>query len=113
MREIWVADAETDPFEHGADIQPFIWGAFNGTEYHEFETTAALVDFFRDKKVIVYAHNGGRFDWHFLLPHLDPFTPVMIIAGRLAKFTIGECEFRDSYNILPSPLSAYQKDEID
>jgi hypothetical protein len=113
MREIWVADAETDPFEHGADIQPFIWGAYNGIEYHEFETTAALVDFFRDKKVIVYAHNGGRFDWHFLLPHLDAFTPVMIIAGRLAKFSIGECEFRDSYNILPSPLSAYQKDEID
>lgn len=113
MREIWIADAETDPFQHGAEILPFIWGAYNGTEYHEFTDTREFVDFFADKKCIVYAHNGGKFDWHFLLEWIEPFSPVMVISGRLAKFKIGDAEFRDSYNILPSPLSAYKKDEID
>lgn len=113
MREIWIADCETDPFEHGTEIRPFIWGCYNGAEYHEFTDTREFVDFFSDKKCIVYAHNGGKFDWHFLLEWIEPFMPVMVIAGRLAKFTIGEAEFRDSYNILPSPLSAYKKDEID
>lgn len=37
----------------------------------------------------------------------------MVINGRLAKFTLGKAEFRDSYNIMPMPLSAVQKDEID
>jgi hypothetical protein len=37
----------------------------------------------------------------------------MVIAGRLAKFKIGKAEFRDSYSIMPMPLSAYKKDEID
>lgn len=37
----------------------------------------------------------------------------MVISGRLAKFTIGKAEFRDSFNIMPMPLSAVAKDEID
>lgn len=113
MREIWVADAETDPFEHGAEIAPFLWGCYNGSEYHEFEKTEEFLAFISGKKCIVYAHNGGRFDWHFVMDSLEEFSEVMVIAGRLAKFRIGEAEFRDSYNILPAPLSAYKKDEID
>lgn len=114
MRDIWIADAETDPFEHGAVIRPFLWGMYNGTEYHEFTDTEAFLAFVETLgEVIIYAHNGGKFDWHFLLHKLEEFSPIMIIAGRLAKFKIGEAEFRDSYNILPAPLSAYKKDEID
>ncbi len=37
----------------------------------------------------------------------------MIINGRIAKCYIGIAELRDSYNILPIPLSAYKKDDID
>jgi hypothetical protein len=105
MRELWSADCETDPFAYGAEIEPFIWGAYNGSEYHEFATPEEFVEFFKNRNVIVYAHNGGRFDWHFLTDYLEPFSPIKIIGGRLAQFKIGECEFRDSYNILPAPLA--------
>jgi hypothetical protein len=103
-REIWAADSETDPFKRGRIPRPFIWGAYNGSEYHEFATAAEFVAFIRDRDCIVYAHNGGRFDWHYLIDQLAPFSTVMVIAGRLAKFKIGKAEFRDSYNIMPMPL---------
>lgn len=61
----------------------------------------------------MYAHNGGKFDWHFILDELTPNQPIMVINGRLAKFTIGGAEFRDSFNIMPMPLSAVQKTDID
>lgn len=114
MKEIWVCDAETDPFKAGrSKIEPFIWGAYNGDEYHEFLKTDDLIDFFKDKEVIVYAHNGGKFDYHFLLHRLEPYDQLTVINGRLAKFTIGLCEFRDSYNILPCSLATFQKTHID
>ncbi len=112
-KEIWVCDAETDPFKAGRVPKPFVWGIYNGSEYHEFIDTDEMVDFLVEREAIVYAHNGGKFDWHFILHRLEQFEPLMVISGRLAKFKIGLCEFRDSYNILPFPLSAFQKDEID
>lgn len=113
MKEIWTLDAETDPFLAGRVPKPFIWGAYNGSEYHQFRTVPELVEFFQELDVIVYAHNGGKFDYHFMLDYLEQFEPLMVISGRLSKFKIGLCEFRDSMNILPFALSVYQKDEID
>lgn len=112
-RSIWVADSETEGFKYRRIPRPFIWGAYDGSTYREFNTTAEFLDFFRELDVIVYAHNGGKFDWMYLLDELEPWEPIMVINGRLAKFKIGNCEFRDSYNILPMPLAAYKKDEID
>jgi hypothetical protein len=113
-RPIAVADCETDPFKKGrVDINPFVWGFYDGVIYKKFDTTRAFVDYVRDLDIVVYAHNGGKFDWFFVLPYLDEFCELMIINGRLAKFKIGNCEFRDSYNILPVPLAAYKKDDID
>lgn len=96
--------------------EPFIWGAYCLALdiYEEFETFAQLLEFLTTRgKVIVYAHNGGKFDWHFGLDHIPAFEPIMIIAGRLAKFKIGDVEFRDSWNILPVPLREMQKDDFD
>lgn len=113
-REIWVADSETDPFKWGRPPEPFIWGAYNGKEYHQFTNTKDLIDFFKDKNAIVYAHNGGKFDWYFFFPFINEWEEeILLISGRLAKFTIGKCEFRDSFSILPIPLAAFQKTEID
>lgn len=113
IRPIWTVDAETDPFKRKRIPKPFIWGVYTGSEYYEFIETEDLITFLMDKNVIAYAHNGGKFDWHFITQYIPDFSPLTIIAGRLAKFKIGECEFRDSYNIIPAPLSAYKKDEID
>lgn len=130
---IWAVDCETDPFEYGRVPIPFIWGVYEGYEskYWEFsahvpidpteqqmlagarECVAAVVDFLREQSIIAYAHNGGKFDWHFLTAHLDPTKPLLVINGRLAKFEIGKCEFRDSYNLMPISLDQYQKSRID
>lgn len=113
-REIAAADCETDPFEYGATIEPFIWGIFyeDGTQ-EVFHDTDDFINSVRDKDIIVYAHNGGKFDWHFIAKYINDFSQVMIINGRLAKFKIGQCEFRDSYSLFPLPLSAYKKDDFD
>jgi len=118
-RPFAVLDCESDPFKIGRVPQPFIWGFWDGgymdekTPYYEFSTAQEVADFLCDKEYIVYAHNGGKFDFHYMLEHIEPFDEVMIISGRLAKFHIGICEFRDSYNIIPVPLAEYQKTEID
>lgn len=115
MRPFVVIDSETDPFKHGRIPEPFIWGMFNGKEfiYYLNDNLHSLMKYLTDKKVIVYAHNGGKFDYHFLLSYLEPFDNVRIINGRLSQFFIGKAEFRDSYNILPVPLSAFEGKDAD
>lgn len=114
-RAIWAADCETDPFLYGRVPEPFAWGAVNidSGEYVEFRETAQFLAWATAGPKIVYAHNGGKFDWHFIAMHIPLYQRIKVINGRLAKFKIGECEFRDSWNILPLPLSAFKKDEID
>ena len=113
-RALGVIDSETDPFKKGrTDIRPFLWGFYDGSQYHEFERTEDLIAFVSEFDGIVYAHNGGKFDFHFLLSYLEAYDDIMIINGRIARAYIGVCELRDSFNILPVPLSEYKKDEID
>ena len=110
----WAVDCETDPFDGEIIPTPFIWGARHCSgEYLEFSTTEDFIGHFRELKTTIYAHNGGKFDWHYVTPHINDGSSVLIIAGRLSKFKIGDCEFRDSYNILPFPLSMYKKDDFD
>lgn len=112
-KPIWTIDCETDPFKRKRIPRPFIWGVYTGSDYHEFTDTEAMIEMLIEQEVICYAHNGGKFDWHFLYEYIPDFEPLTIIAGRLAKFSILNCEFRDSYNLIPAPLSAYKKDDID
>lgn len=112
-RPIWAVDCETDPFKRGRIPAPFVWGVYTGSEYHQFTDTEEMIIFLQENDVICYAHNGGKFDWHFITEYISDYEPLTIIAGRLAKFKIGYCEFRDSINIIPAPLAAYKKDEID
>jgi hypothetical protein len=112
-KEIWVADSETDPFDYDVIPVPFIWGLYNGNEYHEFTDTDKFVDFVSAKDIIVYAHNGGKFDWHFLSHRFMSGEPLLVIAGRLSRFEIGKCEFRDSINIYAKPLEAFSKEKFD
>lgn len=112
-RKIAVCDGETDPFKMYRVPRPFLWGYYDGSEYRQFETTKEFTAFLSEQYVICYAHNGGKFDWHFILPSLTPYDDLMIINGRIARMNIGLAECRDSYNILPVPLAAYKKDDID
>jgi hypothetical protein len=112
--KIAVVDAETDPFHYGRVPEPFIWGFFDGDQFLTWDNAEGMVEWLAaQENLIVYAHNGGRFDWHYVR-HLIPVgTEVMLINGRIAKFQIGGCEFRDSLNLIPVQLAAYEKEIID
>lgn len=113
MKTIATIDCETDPFLFGRIPVPFIWGFYTEKFYKVFYKTYDLIEFIKTFDGIIYAHNGGKFDFHFLLDALEPEQKVLIINGRLSKFKIGKCELRDSWLLLPVPLAAYKKDEFD
>lgn len=100
-------DAETDPFKYERMPEPFIWGTYDGLFFQHFDTTEKLVDYLRQQEVIAYAHNGGKFDFHFLLKYINLGEKIMVINGRLVTAKIGECELRDSWNILPVPQASF------
>jgi hypothetical protein len=114
-REIWTLDCETDPFEAGVIPEPFLWGLYDGAadRYHEFKSADAVADFIRDKAIIIYAHNGGKFDYHYMKPHFNSDEKIMVIGQRIARFRIGEAELRDSVNLLPVKLADFEKSKID
>ena len=124
LKPIWVADSETDPFEYDVIPEPFIWGIHDGANYTEFTGTGpafactpqdidAMVDWLAEQDVILYAHNGGKFDWHFLSHRFEAGSEMLIINGRLARFKIGKCEFRDSFSLMPVSLDQYNKMKFD
>jgi len=112
-RPFWALDCETDPFKAGRIPYPFAWGLYTGSEYHEFKTGREVAEFVREHDAVVYAHNGGKFDYMYLREFVNSDEKIMVINQRLAKFKIGRCEFRDSVNLIPAPLSAFQKEKID
>lgn len=114
--KIGVIDFETDPFLYGRVPKPFCAGFYDGEKFHHFwgeGCARALVDFLDSLpgNWIIYAHNGGKFDFHFLIDWIE--NPVKIISSRIVACKIGRHELRDSYAAIPIPLGAYQKTEID
>lgn len=117
MRRICVLDLETDPFEPGKMVHPFVAGFYDGSSFLSIwspdcvKQMAARLE--ADKtESIIFAHNGGKFDWFFFLPYLN-HSAIRIINNRIAQAFLGVHEIRDSFSILPFPLSAYKKTEID
>lgn len=113
MKKIATIDCETDPFLFGRIPVPFIWGFYSEETFKVFYKTSEFIDFIKEFDGICFAHNGGKFDFHFLLDALEPNQEVLIINGRIAKIRIGKCELRDSWLLLPVPLAAYKKDDFD
>ena len=116
QKRIATIDCETDPFLHGREPKPFVWGLYMDSSFYSFwgdDCAEQLLAFLADETdLIIYAHNGGKFDFFYLLGHLDP--GIFVMNGRIAKATLfeGQIELRDSWLIIPTPLSAYKKDEI-
>jgi len=108
-----VIDAETDPFDFRTIPEPFIWGFYDGKNYRQFEKTRHLVSYIKKFDGNIYAHNGGKFDYHFLLDYAPRGQKVLVINGRLSKWKLGKATMLDSYNILPVPLKQLQKDDFD
>ena len=116
MTLIAVIDSETDPFAPGVIPKPFVWGFYDGTMFYKFwgdDCTEQLIAFLKnyEEPLLLYAHNGGKFDFFFLLDHIN--SELRIVNNRILQCWIGAHELRDSYAIIPIPLRAYEKDEID
>lgn len=118
QKTIAIVDCETDPFAKGFLIKPFAIGFETPTSYIDFWGDDCVDQFFDylatlDERFIIYAHNGGKFDFFFFLKFLAKNTSPRIINGRLVQVFFGKQEFRDSYAIVDIPLAKFQKDEID
>jgi|SRR5579859_2226213 len=116
MRQIAVIDLETDPFEYGKMIQPFCGGFYDGERFASWwsgDCVGQIVDFLKgiEFPLIVYAHNGGRFDFFYFLKYLSG--DLQIINNRIVRANLGAHELRDSYAIMPFPLEQYHKTPID
>jgi Vibrio phage DNA polymerase len=111
-RRLWAVDCETDPAQYGRVPKPFLWGAYDGTTFLCFNTTEEFVAWARNQNAILYAHNGGKFDFIFLLLFIGQ-SKAQVINGRIVKMHLGKAELRDSYSIIPEKLAKFGKKEID
>lgn len=110
-RRLGVMDSETDPFEHGQAIEPFVVGFYDGYDFMYFwgddcrERYVAYMEA-QTRKYLIYAHNGGKFDMMFFLKYLED--DLHIQNGRIVRCYIGQHEFRDSYSIIPVALAKFK-----
>lgn len=114
-KPILTMDFETDPFEHGRRVYPFACDVFDGEKHVSIWSRACAPRIVKYLDTLepseIYMHNGGRFDIFFLFPWLE--AQMRIINGRIVQAWLGKHEIKDSYAILPFPLKAYKKDDID
>jgi hypothetical protein len=114
-RKLAVLDFETDPFKYGRVPVPFsveVWDGSNSYVFWGNDCVEQLLAYLDEAEpLLIYAHNGGKFDFHFLHSEID--NPALIIKSRIVKAKLGKHELRDSFAILPVPLRNYGKKEID
>jgi hypothetical protein len=114
QRPIATCDCETDPFKHLRVPMPFLWGYYDGKRYIHFDHTEPFVNFIKTKRVIMYAHNGGKFDFMYFIPYLEnKQTKVQLINSRIVSMLLGECELRDSFSCVPQSMKSIQKMDMD
>lgn len=121
-RCIAILDMETDPFdaELKRDVKPFLAVLYSD----EFEPIVIWEEdhaiFIRSvmrsieglpDRYTIYAHNGGKFDFLFLVSLLRG--DVKFKGRSLMSAKVGNHELRDSSHIIPERLAAFQKDKFD
>jgi hypothetical protein len=109
-RKWWVFDCETDKFVHGRVPEPFAWVVYNESEYLQWwgdESTDEFVAWAKQQDAVLFAHNGGKFDFAFLIDHLEG--EVVYIDGRIVKVQMGRAELRDSYSLIPVALGEFAR----
>lgn len=119
---IAILDFETEPFDNvrKTEIFPFLAVLYSDN----FEPVVIWdedPDAFVNKVIFeitnlpeeytIYAHNGGKFDYMFLIKKLRG--EVMFKGRGLMTAKIGKHELRDSFHIIPDKLANFKKDHID
>lgn len=119
---IAVLDMETDPFdkETQAIVLPFV-AELHSDNFDPIVIWEENFDLFVEKVVAaiealpdeytIYAHNGGRFDFMFLIHKMRG---EISFKGRgIMSARIGRHHLRDSFHLIPEKLAAYQKETFD
>ena len=93
----------------------FSCGIFTGDSFH-YEWGNGCMERMREfiaqlTPGIIYVHNGGRFDFYYMLDWFDG--KMVIINSRIIKGYGINHEWRDSAAIYPMPLKSFKKDDID
>ena len=104
-------DTETDPFRYGRVPKPFWAGFYDGETYIDFwgpHCIGDFLDYLLDRveadpsfDPVIYAHNGGKFDFHLMMEYLDDDEKLFMVSGRMVKAFFCSFEFRDSFAIIP------------
>lgn len=122
LRHIAILDFETDPFDDvlKEEILPFVCELYSD-QFGSVVIWDENFDRFIQKVVTaieglpdaytIYAHNGGKFDYLFLVRHLRG--SVKFKGRAIMSCKIGNHELRDSLHILPEKLAAWKKDHFD
>lgn len=115
MKPFAIADCETDPFKAGRVPQPFIWGLYfpDIKHFEKFATAGEMMEYLKGQDLRVYFHNGGKFDYHYMIDYIPTWEKIVMINGRIAQWRYKNLEFVDSYCILPVALDRYKKTKID
>ncbi len=118
---VGVLDFETDPFLFGRIPFPFAAGIyFSADDFALLWESDSKTDFLarvaralqRLPACTLYAHNGGRFDFHYLLEYARPGS-IKIRNRRIVEFTIGKVRLKDSFPLMPFALEEFRKTKID
>jgi hypothetical protein len=117
---IGVLDVETDPFKADRIPKPFCAAFYAPEVYIEHwgdDCVARVLDDVGalETPYLIYCHNGGKFDFFYMLEYIDQERQVFIINGRLTEWSMVGTEhiFRDSMAIIPFALDRYQKQKVD
>jgi hypothetical protein len=120
--DIAVIDFETDPFDGVAreKIYPFVAEIYSDKfapiiiweeNFESFVDAVYLAIYNLPRAFTLYAHNGGRFDYLFLIHKLRG---KISFKGRgIMRAMIGRHELRDSFHIIPERLANFQKEKFD
>lgn len=120
-RYIGVLDFETDPFDADNQTEIFPFTACFLSDFEEIVIWETDFTVFVEKLLqllddlpeayTIYAHNGGKFDFMFLVHKLRG--RVSFKGRAIMSANLGRHVLRDSAHILPMKLSDWKKDDFD
>lgn len=111
-------DIETDGFKYGRLSQPFTCGFYDSVsdQYYDWWGKNCIRDFFNwlakayePDSLVIYVHNGGRFDFLYMADYIDAGVKPFFINGSLIRIQMQGQEFRDSLAAIPVALDNYRK----
>lgn len=122
VEDIAILDMETDPFDNEAKsaIFPFLAVLYSDNfepiviwdeDQDAFATKVIAAIEALPRSYTIYAHNGGKFDYMFLVKKLRG--DVSFKGRGIMRASIGNHEIRDSFHIIPDRLANFKKDHID